>query len=283
MGMDTIRIGGTLGAEVHGVDLTGPVDDATGKAIDDALLEHKVLFFPGQHLDRDQHVAFGRRFGELEVFHPQARVDGEDTHPEILSLRSDKGLIADVWHTDVTWMPSPPVASIVNMVQTPNHGGDTLWSNQEAAYAALTAPMKELLSGLTACNSGRIIGRGDAKADHPVVRRHPVTGTPGLYVNRQFTTHIVELSPQESDALLPMLFAWCEQPRFHVRYHWSAGTVAVWDNRCTMHHVANDFDGTRVLERVTVLGDEPEPAAELRWEAYDYGHLSAAAGDAIWR
>ena len=271
---------GALGAEVSGLDLRD-VTDATLDDLQTLLLEHLVLFFPDQHLDRDEHVAFGHRFGELEVFHPN--VTSEDTHPEILSLRSEKGLIADVWHTDVTWSDSPPIASIVRMVETPPHGGDTMWSNQYLAYETLTDPLRELLSGLTACHTATCMGHSDRRATHPVVREHPETGRACLYVNRQFTSHIVELAPQESDALLDLLYPWSEQPQFCCRYHWTAGTVAMWDNRCTQHYVVNDFDAARTLERVTVMGDNPEPAADLRWSAYDYGEMSAAAAPALLR
>ena len=275
-------VAGALGAEIHGIALT----DATEHDIETilaALHEHLVLFFPDQHLDRDAHVAFARRFGELEVFHPQVDDSGADAHPELLVLESEQGLIADMWHTDVTWSPSPPVMSIVRMVRTPPSGGDTMWTNQEKAYASLSAPIRELLLGLTAVHTGRSLGRPRDRATHPVVRRHPVTGRPSLYVNRQFTSHIVELSPGESDSLLAYLYDWSEQPTFTCRRAWSAGTVAMWDNRNTQHYVVNDFTEPRVLERVTVVGDHPEPADDRTWPPYDPGGVSASAGPAILR
>jgi taurine dioxygenase len=271
---------------VRGIDLSADLADDEIGAIRRALLDHKVIFMPGQHLDRDQHVALGRRFGDLEFFHPSAEsdeVDPDKTHPELLSLRSEEGLIADLWHTDVTWLDSPPVASLARMVLTPDHGGDTMWSNQALAYANLTAPMREMLLGLTAVHSAAAIGHPGRRATHPVVRTIPETGEPCLYVNRQFTSHIVELSPGESDALLPYLFAWSEQPRFTCRHHWSEGTVAMWDNRCTMHYVVNDFREPRILERVTVMGDDPQPAGDPNWPAYEISGISASAGAAIMR
>ncbi len=279
-------VGGSLGAELGGVDLRSELSDADIETIRAALVEHKVVFMPGQHLDRDEHVAFARRFGELEVFHASTdsgQVDAEASHPELLSLRSEAGLIADVWHTDVTWSESPPLMSVVRMVETPPKGGDTMWSNQVAAFAGLTAPMQQLLLGLTAMHSGAGVGLPKRRAVHPVVRLHPDTGEPCLYVNRQFTSHIVELSPAESDALLPFLLQWCEQPQFTCRYQWTAGTVAIWDNRVTQHYVVNDFDEPRTLERATVIGDHPEPAGALRWPGYEVAGLSAAAGPALMR
>ena len=282
--LDINPIGGSLGAEVLHLDVRD-VDDVAVAAIQAALLDHKVLFFPGQGLDRDGHVAFARHFGELEVFHSQVDQghDADLAHPEVLPLRSTHGLIADVWHTDVTWAPSPPKASIVHMVETPSKGGDTMWSNQSAAFAGLTAPMQELLVGLTAVHTGRVLGKPGDRATHPVVRTHPDTGQPALYVNRQFTSHIVELSPGESDTLLGYLYSWSEQPQFTCRYRWTEGTLAMWDNRCTQHYVVNDFDEPRTLERVTVLGDDPQPAAPPRWPAFDSGSLSAASAPSILR
>jgi len=283
--LDVQPVSGALGALVHGVDLSAMHDDQVG-VLWDLLLTHKVLFLPEQHLDREEHVALGRRFGALETFHPAAgdgMVDQDATHPEVLALRSEQGLIADLWHTDVTWSASPPVASVVRMVQTPEWGGDTMWSNQALAFRSLTAPMREMLLGLSARHSGYVIGHPEHKATHPVVRSHPETGEPCLFVNRQFTRHIEELAPGESDALLQYLFGWCEQPQFTCRHHWSAGTVAIWDNRCTMHYVVNDFTDLRHLERVTVMGDSPEPAGDLRWPTFRVEGISASAGPALMR
>ncbi|GJM37148.1 MAG: taurine dioxygenase [Acidimicrobiales bacterium] len=283
--LDITPTAGALGAIVRGLDLHADVSDADIAAIQRALLDYKVIFLPDQHLDRDQHVALGRRFGDLESFHPSDEdIDDPDkTHPEVLSLRSEQGLIADLWHTDVTWSETPPVASLVRMELTPDHGGDTIWSNQAAAFAALSAPMREMLLGLTAVHTGRPLGHPNLRATHPVVRAHPETGEACLYVNRQFTKYIAELSPGEGDALLTYLFNWCEQPQFTYRHQWSKGTVAMWDNRCTMHYVVNDFVGPRILERVTITGDDPQPAGDVRWPAYKVTGVSASAGPTLMR
>lgn len=268
-------ISGALGAEIHGLSLA-ELDDAGFEQLRALLRAHLVVFLPDQHLTADQHRDLGRRFGEVEI-HPFIRKLDEE-HPEVVVLESERGMIADVWHTDVTFNDQPPLFSILNMQVVPAVGGDTMWSNQALVFESLSAPMRELLLGLTAVHHAAVFGHPEQQATHPVVRRHPETGRPSLFVNRQFTKRIVELSPGESDALLAYLYAFSEQPQFNCRYSWTPGTIGIWDNRATQHYVVNDFDGTRVLSRVTVLGDDPEPAGDTtRWPAYSVGRFSAAA------
>jgi taurine dioxygenase len=267
-------IAGSLGAELHGLDLAN-LDDAGYEQLRDALRRHMVVFLPDQHLTPEQHIALGRRFGEIEI-HPFIQKLDED-HPEIVLLRSEQGMIADVWHTDVTFSPNPPLFSILNMLQCPPSGGDTMWSNQALVYESLSAPMRELLLGFTAVNHAAVFGHPETRAEHPVVRVHPETGRASLFVNRQFTDRIVQLSRGESDALLAYLYSFSEQPQFNCRYSWTEGTIGIWDNRTTQHYVVNDFDGPRALTRVTILGDHPEPAGDTtRWPAYAPRGMSAA-------
>jgi taurine dioxygenase len=267
-------IAGSLGAELHGLDLAN-LDDAGYEQLRDALRRHMVVFLPDQHLTPEQHIALGRRFGEIEI-HPFIQKLDED-HPEIVLLRSEQGMIADVWHTDVTFSPTPPLFSILNMLQCPPSGGDTMWSNQALVYESLSAPMRELLLGFTAVNHAAVFGHPETRAEHPVVRVHPETGRASLFVNRQFTDRIVQLSRGESDALLAYLYSFSEQPQFNCRYSWTEGTIGIWDNRTTQHYVVNDFDGPRALTRVTILGDHPEPAGDTtRWPAYAPRGMSAA-------
>jgi taurine dioxygenase len=269
------RLAGALGAEVRGLDLAA-LDDAAFAELYQLLVEHHVLFLPEQDLAPDAHRELGRRFGEIELHPFLPKLD--DEHPEIVVLESEHGMIADVWHTDVTFAASPPICSILHMVACPPFGGDTMWTNQAAVFAALTPPMQELVLGLTAVHTAAVFGQPDVEAEHPVVRRHPDTGQPSLFVNRQFTKRIVQLGPDESQALLSFLVGFSEQPQFTVRYAWTPGAVGIWDNRITQHYVVNDFDGTRVLHRVTVLGDLPEPAGEAgRWPAWSPARYSAAA------
>ena len=140
-----------------------------------------------------------------------------------------------------------------------------MWASMEHAYNELSEPMKELCTGLTALNDALPHNRPDKMTIHPVVRVHPVTGKKSLYVNEHFTRRIVEMNWSESKAMLEHLTNWIKSPQFTVRYQWSEGTVGIWDNRCTQHYVLNDFDGERIIQRVTVVGDKVEAASAPRW------------------
>ncbi|HEB89812.1 MAG TPA: taurine dioxygenase [Deltaproteobacteria bacterium] len=265
-GFEVTRLSGSLGAEVRGIRLgqAGP-DEAEG--IRSLLLEHQVLFFPEQYLTPDEHIAFGRLFGELES-HPN--LDFESERPEFFELHATggKGAIADEWHSDLSCQDRPSVLAILHMVKCPAVGGDTMWANMTKAYEELTPPMQEFLEGLSALHDAHPHDHPEQTAIHPVVRIHPETGRKSLFVNEHFTRRIVELSHEESEPVLRFLTRWATQPRFGLRYRWSEGTVAMWDNRCTQHCVLNDFEGERVIQRVTVMGDEPESAVPARWEPY---------------
>ena len=259
------RLAAALGAEVRGVDLAG-ADDAQIDAIRELLLEHLVLFFPDQHLSVDDHVAFGRHFGPLEG-HPNLKNPFTD-HPELFELAASQGGVADEWHTDITFQDEPALMSVLHMLRCPPTGGDTMWGSLYAAYDALSAPMKELCEGLTALHDAHPHDRADKMAIHPVVRVHPDTGRRALYVSEHFTRRIVEMNAGESAALLEYLTRWIASPRFTVRYRWSEGTVAMWDNRCTQHSVLNDFEGERIIQRVTVMGDKPVGVGAPKWEPH---------------
>ena len=278
--LDVQPLAGALGAEIRGIDLREPLDDAGRSAIRAALLEHLVIFFPDQDLDPEQHRAFASTWGEMEIHPYLAKVDGI---PEVIVL---EGAVADMWHTDVTFSDRPPVMSILNMVAAAPVGGDTMWSNQYAAYEALSAPVREMLDGLTALHTARTYGQPDNKAEHPAVRVHPETGRRCLYINGQFTERFPQMSRDESDMLLGFLVRHMAQPKFTVRYRWTTGTVAIWDNRCTQHFVVNDIDDDveRVINRVTILGDLPE-GNEPRWShwAMPSRVSAAAARDVIGR
>lgn len=269
-----VRLSGSLGAEIRGADLTAISADEV-EAIRALLREHLVLFFPDQRMTPDTHIAFGRKFGELES-HPNLNLGGE--RPEFFELHAvgGAGAIADEWHSDLTCQASPSVIAILHMVKCPQVGGDTMWANAYKAYEELSPPLRELCEGLTALHDAHPHGKPEQMAIHPVVRVHPETGRKVLFVNEHFTRRIVELSHEESDVLLAFLTRWVTEPRFTVRYHWTQGTVAMWDNRCTQHCVLNDFEGERVIQRVTVMGDHPQPAVPPRWEPR-IGPLSAAS------
>jgi taurine dioxygenase len=251
----------------------GPADI---DAIRQLLLEHLVLFFPGQHPDVETHVAFGRHFGKLEG-HPNLK-NPFTQHPELFELAATSGGVADEWHTDITFQEEPALMSILHMVKCPETGGDTLWTSLYAAYDEMSAPLRELCEGLTALHDALPHNHPEKMAVHPVVRVHPETGRKALYVNEHFTRRIVEMNATESEALLTYLTRWVTNPRFTVRYAWSEGTVAMWDNRCTQHFVLNDFEGERIIQRVTVMGDMPKGAQNPRWEPWVRpGRLSATS------
>jgi len=263
--LEVARLSSSLGAEVRGLSLA-QVSPAEVEAIESLLIEHLVLFFPEQHLTAAQHVAFGRHFGALEG-HPNLKNPFSDL-PEIFELAASRGGVADEWHSDITFQSKPSVLAILNMVKCPTLGGDTMWANMYKAYEALSAPLRDLCEGLTALHDAAPHGRPDLTAIHPVVRLHPVTRRKSLFVNEHFTRRLVELSHEESQAWLGYLTRWVSNPRFTVRYRWSQGTIAMWDNRCTQHFVLNDFDEERIIQRVTVMGDVPEGARAPRWEPY---------------
>ena len=263
--LEVVRLSGSLGAEVRGVAL-GDVGPKQAEAIRDLLTEHLVLFFPEQHPSQDEHVAFGRHFGQLEG-HPHLK-NPISEHGEIFELAASSGGMADEWHSDITFQEQPSVLAILHMVRCPQVGGDTKWANMYKAYEELSAPLRDLCDGLTALHDALPHGRPDKMSAHPVVRVHPVTKRKSLFVNEHFTRRIIELGHEESEALLGYLTRWVTNPRFTVRYHWTKGTVAMWDNRCTQHYVLNDFDEERVIQRVTVMGDVPEAAEPPRWEPY---------------
>jgi taurine dioxygenase len=261
-----------LGAEVSGVDLASPLDAPAIAAIRDALLEHKVLLFRKQSLDPTTQARLASRFGELTPAHPvEPSVEG---HPEILSLDSDDGARADVWHSDLTFQESPPLGAMLHAVVVPDVGGDTIWADMAAAYEALSPALRDFLAALTATHSAAKAGGyfaardtgGDkaaataaaVPAHHPVIRAHPETGRPSLFVNPLFTTKIDGLRRAESDALLDLLYAIATRPEHQMRWHWSAGDVAFWDNRCTMHYALLDYGKERRrMERVALEGDRP--------------------------
>ena len=261
MAFDRCRTAWTVNTALGGAGRRGDpglslaqADEADITEIKRLLEEHKVLFFPGQNLSQDDHVAFGKNFGPLEG-HPNLKDRNDVAHPEIFRLEASQGGIADEWHTDLTFLPEPALMSILNMKVCPEVGGDTMWSNLFAAYEGLSAPMQELCDGLSALHDALPHGRPDRMTIHPLIRVDPQTGRKALYVSEHFTRRIVEMSAQESDLLLGYLTKWVQQPAFTVRYRWQAGTIGMWDNRFTQHYVVNDFTGERVIERVTIMGD----------------------------
>ena len=235
-----------------------------------ALAENLVIFFRDQHLTPEQHLAFGRNFGELHI-HPAA--PSHPDHPELMVIHADKNsprANGEGWHSDVSCDPEPPMGSILYIKTCPPKGGDTLFASMYAAYEALSDRMKAYLEGLTAVHDGEENYRGTYKyagmddkatyprAEHPVVRTHPVTGQKALYVNRGFTRRIVGVPRDESHAMLNYLWTHAENPLFQCRFRWQPNSIAFWDNRCVQHRAMWDYwPHTRSGFRVTVAGDRP--------------------------
>jgi taurine dioxygenase len=269
------RVAGALGAEVRGVSLSHP-SEADIEAIKALLLEHQVLFFPGQCITIDEHVALGSHFGPIEG-HPNLK-NPYTPHDKVFELAATHGGVADEWHTDITFQDEPSKMSVLHIVKCPSVGGDTMWSNLCQAYEEMSPPMKDLCESLTALHDALPHNRPDQMTIHPVVRVHPETGRKALYVNEHFTRRIVEMNATESKMLLEYLTQWVQNPRFTVRYSWTPGTVGIWDNRCTQHFVLNDFEGERVIQRVTIMGDKPVGAREPQYEPWVRpGALSASS------
>lgn len=255
-----------IGAEVRGVDLSQPLDDTTFAAVERALLDHQVIFFRGQHLDDAQQSAFAARFGELQRFPFADPID--EALPGVHAIAIDgsgpRRSNADIWHTDATFMQCPPLGSVLRAVTLPPIGGDTLFASASAAYDALSPQLQHLVDGLTATHDfakssthRRSLHDEYPPVSHPVVRTQPVTGRKALFVNRIFTVRINELPQRESDMLLDFLWDHVGSPDFQVRFTWTPGAVAMWDNRCTQHYAVLDYEGLRRMHRVVIEGDRP--------------------------
>jgi taurine dioxygenase len=259
----------TLGAEISGVDL-GQLDDTTFAEIERAFFAYKVVFFRDQDIGTEQHLAFARHFGELEE-HPF--LPAKQGYEAIVEFAKDERVIGveNVWHHDVTWRQRPSLGSVLRAVEVPAVGGDTLFADMAVAYDALPEDLKRRIDGLTAVHDfshtfGLAMSPEKLReqqerfppARHPVVRTHPVTGRRCLYVNAIFTSHVEGLGREESEALLELLYRQTDVPEYQCRFRWEKNSIAFWDNRAVQHYAASDYDPERrVMERVTVVGDEP--------------------------
>ena len=278
MGIEICPLTGVIGAEIHGVDLSQPLPPDTRDAIQQALLDHLVIFFRGQQLSDEQHRDFAAAFGPLEPFvlAPPANPDV----PEMHVLAFDNGPAAlgshvDTWHTDGTFMERPPLGTVLRAVELPPYGGDTCWANMYAAYDSLSPWLQAALLPMTAVHDFAKItyttfdDAADPAAElqrvrdtyplmrHPVVRTHPVTGRKLLYLHRNYTIRIEGMSERENEIMLPFLFDHVRDPLFQCRFRWEPGSVAFWDNRATQHYGVPDYPGRRVMHRVVIQGDRP--------------------------
>lgn len=267
------RVSSSLGATVSGFDMAN-VSDEQFIEIENALYEHQVLAFTGQHdLTPEAHAAFMRRFGEL-VVHAHADQYSDDLQ-EVCILNSEKGGRADVWHTDVTYIEEPPIITCSRLIYGPDVGGETMFSSLYKAYDELSTPLQEMLNGMTALHSSTI--DPDMNYEHPAVVVHPKTGKRFIYLNRLFTTSLRQLKPAESAALLEYLYTFCEQPEFCTRHRWAPGDILMWDNRATLHYAVGDYDAPRMLHRCMVVGEKPV-GNPPRWDKPDKMKSSSKAG-----
>jgi taurine dioxygenase len=272
-GFEILPVTPVVGAEVRGLDLREPLTPATVRALEQALLDHGVLFFRDQRLTPAQQVAFSARFGPL-LHHPFGHVHPD--HPELVILDQVRpvGEGTDIWHCDTSYLPEPPMGAVLRAVELPSRGGDTCFASATAAYEALSPAMQEMLEGLRAVHDIavpmlRALRFGDSRlsveearakfppVSHPVVRTHPRTGRKALFVTRNATTHIEGLPERESEWLLPFLCDHLRSPRFQCRFRWKPDSLVFWDNRATQHYAIPDYDERRLMHRTTLCGDAP--------------------------
>lgn len=269
-----VPVAGSLGAEIHGVDLRQPLDTTTYGEIRQALLDNLVIFFRDQDITPDQQVEFGRLFGDLAI-HPF--IPSLKDHKEIIVLKAANGEVenlrlANAWHEDLSYTNDPPLGAILRSVVCPERGGDTMWVNLYRAYDTLSEKMQAFIGGLSAWHDvTKTYRRQELQREgggerytqtfkksppvlHPLVMTHPETGKKLLYVSELTTTHIEGLAEHESKAILDMLFRHIDWKELHCRFYWRKNSIAMWDNRCTAHYAVGDYWTPREMHRVTVTG-----------------------------
>jgi len=268
------RLSPTIGGELLGVDLRQDLTSEVKDLIYEALLVYKVIFFRDQDLTTDQHIHFSKNFGDLEV-HPFAPF--KDGYPEVLKITHNEKSRGreNTWHSDVTWRKEPSLGSVLRMLEKPENGGDTLFSDMYAAYDDLTDEVKQKLEGAVAVHDfvgfrKRLIKEGKSPKEieafnkkfpmpeHPVFRTHPDTGKKVIYVNRAFTQYIKGWEENESKDMLDFLYSRASTPEYQCRFAWENNSIAFWDNRACQHYANSDYwPQIRRVERVTIIGDRP--------------------------
>ncbi len=272
------RVTGNVGAVVRGVDLRQPLSEAAAETLRQALRDHGVIFLRGQDIDMEQYWAFMENFGQ--PMKEESTGTEHDKPADVMTgdmSRTRHGTA--VWHADTTSLAQPPIATAIRAVQVPPFGGDTCWSSMAAAWDALSGPMQKMLDGLTAVHSVQLTvdrmgeygsafeqsysQRNAREQIHPVVLTHPETGRKALYVNESFVTRIVELDRLESRAMLDFLFRHVERPDFAMRWKWTPGDIALWDNRSVQHYAVPDYTTTRLMQRIVLAGVKPGEPSRL--------------------
>ncbi len=273
--MQVRKIAGALGAEISGVDLIQPISSALAAEIREIFLQHEVIFMRKQALSPQQFLDFAHAMGEPVEYPFVKGIEGFPHIIEVKKLEYEKVNFGGIWHSDTTYLETPPMGSMLLAREIPPFGGDTLFASQYAAYEALSGTMQRLLDGLQGINSsakadvsktredrlksdGKDYAPKDFTNSHPVVRTHPETGRKALYVNVAHTSGIEGLTDAESASLLNFLFQHQVKPEFTCRWAWEKDDIAFWDNRSAQHNPVNDYHGyRRVLHRITLKGDKP--------------------------
>jgi taurine dioxygenase len=266
-------IGGAIGAEIEGVDMAANLDADVIGEIRRALLDHLVIFFRGQKAGPHQLLAFAARFGE-PMEYPQ--IPGLPECPlvtPVVKLEHERVNFGGIWHSDTTYLERPPFASLLLAREIPPQGGDTLFANQYLAFETLSEGLRKMLEREIGINASTKADASRTREDrlkeagrelkaligeHPIVRTHPETGRKALYTNRGHTVALKGWTEAESRPLLEFLWDHQVRPEFTCRFRWEIGSLAFWDNRCSLHLPVNDYHGyRRVMHRVTLAGDKP--------------------------
>ena len=269
------QVSGAIGAIIEGVQLNEDLDIKTFSQIYNAFLEYQVIFFRDQNFIPESLISFAKNIGR-PISYPF--VKGLDSFPEItpiLKKETDVNNFGGIWHSDTTYQNEPPKGTMLYAIEVPEFGGDTEFSNQYLAYESLSNEMKIFLEKKKAFNiSGKSevtktrsdvlkhsslnLKSNKLQAVHPVVRTHPETKKKSLYINQAHTTRFVGMSEEESMPVLKYLFKHQINSEFTCRFKWKKGSVAIWDNRCTLHNPINDYHGSRrLMHRITFQGDKP--------------------------
>ena len=270
---DATTLGPTVGAELHGVDLTAELPDEVIAEILQALRDYKVIFFRDQSMTPAQHVAFAKRFGELEI-HPFLPSNTGEHELVRFEKTAEVSGYENSWHHDVTWRECPSMGAVLHALAVPDSGGDTLFADMYAAYDALDVQTKAEIDELVAVHDfTQTFAHGMSDDErraaqekyppqrHPVVCTHPATGRLHLYVNRPFVSHIEGMDTDASRELLDRLCRQADSPEHQCRFTWSKDAVAFWDNRAVQHYASSDYwPHRRTMERASIVGTRPERA-----------------------
>ena len=275
--LDVRPLAGALGAEIGGVNLATLQDPATWQEIDRAFLAHSVLVFRDQNIGLEDLMRIGGHFGAPCHYPFVTGIEGFPFIFEVVKEEAERTNFGGAWHSDTTYLAQPPLGTLLYALETPTHGGDTLFTSTSAAYEALSEGMRGLVDSLIGVNSASLkYGGGRTKmhqsiggmkvhdtesaeafeAEHPVARTHPHTGRKALYLSRSHTIRFRGMTEEESHPLIQFLQAHQIRPEFTCRVRWAPGTLTIWDNRCTQHNAINDYHGQRRRMRRLTVGPE---------------------------